>query len=165
MVASSAFLSAALSVAFPERFIASASTIIAVYACVANWSGSEPYFSLKALTKSTFVLSVDALFQAVPTIMFGAAAPAAVITAGELKPFEPMTRRPCGNCLPTSISTFEAVPASPDARIASGVSPLAWVTKAEKSTSAVLYGIVRAIVIPLSPAAFLKISAPSAANF
>ena len=64
--------------------------------------------------------------------------------------------------MPTSMSTFEAVPASPDARIASGLSPFAWVTKAEKSTSAVLYGMVRAIVMPLSAAAFLKISAPSA---
>ena len=95
----------------------------------------------------------------------GAAVPAAVITAVELNPFEPTTRSPCGNCFPTSMSTFDAVPARPEARIASGLSPLAWVTKAEKSTSAVLYGIVREIVMPFAAAAVLKISAPSAANF
>src|SRR5437879_3217688 len=81
----------------PERFIASANTIVAVYAWVANWSGSAEFLSLKAFTKSALALSVDALFHAVPTIMFGAAAPAAVITAAELNPFEPTTRSPCGN--------------------------------------------------------------------
>ena len=117
------------------------------WAWAANWSGAALNFVWKSLMNPALSSLSEAEFQAAPTTTPSAASPASAMSFGLLKPLPPMM----GMVMPSSrawVTSGMAASIRPETTIASGFWPLAWVSSARKSVSALEKVIVSRICTP-----------------